>query len=101
MIFMCAYHACWNILEKLNFQNHFTEVHLVRLANLFGRKWTLDYKYCEETRFPNFIPGAFYILLSDLLNLLFNYVQMKKTIPFHTDDAYAGVAMRDFKVNVA
>ena len=64
---------------------------------VIGGKWTVSWKYYEEKTFPRFNPGAFFILSSDLLNKLFNYVYIRK--PFHTDDAYVGVAMRDFKVN--
>ena len=39
-----------------------------------------------------------FILSSDLLNRLSNYVYKRK--PFHIDDAYIGLAMRDFGVNI-
>ena len=61
-------------------------------------KWTVSWKYFSEVAFPEFNAGAFFILSSDLLNRLFNYAHVRK--PFHTDDAYVGVAMRDFGVNV-
>ncbi|XP_028392415.1 beta-1,3-galactosyltransferase 1-like [Dendronephthya gigantea] len=61
-----------------------------------GHRWAMSYKYYEEERFPTFITGAFCILSSDLLNKLFNYVHIRK--PFHIDDAYVGVAMRDLGV---
>ena len=63
-----------------------------------GGKWTVSWKYYEEKDWPRFNPGAFFILSSDLLNRLFNYVYIRK--PFHTDDAYVGVAMRDFGVKI-
>ena len=63
-----------------------------------GNKWTISWKYYNETRYPRYNPGAFYILSSDLLNRLLNYVYIRK--PFHVDDAYIGVALRDFGVNV-
>ncbi|CAB4045146.1 beta-1,3-galactosyltransferase 5-like [Paramuricea clavata] len=63
-----------------------------------GDKWTISWKYYNETRYPRYNPGAFFILSSDLLNRLFNYVYIRK--PFHVDDAYVGVAMRDLGVNV-
>ncbi|CAB4032620.1 beta-1,3-galactosyltransferase 5-like [Paramuricea clavata] len=63
-----------------------------------GGKWTVSWKYYGEKDWPRFNPGAFFILSSDLLNRLFNYVYIRK--PFHTDDAYVGVAMRDFRVRI-
>ena len=69
----------------------------IRVNRKIGGKWTVSWKYYGETHFPRFNPGAFFILSSDLLYKLFNYVHIRK--PFHTDDAYVGVAMRDFKVN--
>ena len=69
----------------------------IRVNREIGGKWTVSWKYYGETHFPRFNPGAFFILSSDLLYKLFNYVHTRK--PFHTDDAYVGVAMRDFKVN--
>ena len=62
-----------------------------------GGKWTVSWKYYEKTHLPRFNPGAFFILSSNLPNRLFNYVNIRK--PFHTDDAYVGVAMRDYKIN--
>ena len=70
----------------------------IRVNREIGGKWTVSWKYYGETHFPKFNPGAFFILSSDLLNKLFNYVYIRK--PFHTDDAYVGVAMRDFGVNI-
>ena len=63
-----------------------------------GGKWTVSWKYYGEKDWPRFNPGAFFILSSDLLNRLFNYANIRK--PFHTDDAYVGVAMRDFGVKI-
>ena len=59
-------------------------------------KWTVSWKYFSEVAFPKFNSGAFFILSTDLLNKLFNYAHVRK--PFHTDDAYVGVAMRDLGV---
>ncbi len=69
----------------------------IRVNREISGKWTVSWKYYEETHFPRFNPGAFFILSSDLLSKLFKYVYIRK--PFHTDDAYIGVAIRDFKVN--
>ena len=69
----------------------------IRVNREIGGKWTVSWKYYEETHFPRFNPGAFFILSSDLLNKLFDYVNIRK--PFHTDDAYVGVAMRDYKIH--
>ena len=61
-------------------------------------KWTISYKYYNEEYYPNYCPGAFLILSSDLLHKLFNHVYKRK--PFHVDDAYVGVALHDlgFKI---
>ena len=71
---------------------------VIRVNREIGGKWTVSWKYYKETHFPRFNPGAFFILSSDLLNRLFNYVHIRK--PFHTDDAYVGIAMRDFGVKI-
>ncbi|XP_028418813.1 UDP-GalNAc:beta-1,3-N-acetylgalactosaminyltransferase 1-like [Dendronephthya gigantea] len=63
-----------------------------------GNKWTISWQYYGKTYYPRFNGGAFFILSSDLLKKLLNYVYIRK--PFHTDDAYVGVAMNDLKVNV-
>ena len=68
------------------------------VSRAVGGKWTVSWKYFSEVAFPEFNSGAFFILSSDLLNRLFNYAHVRK--PFHTDDAYVGVAMRDFGVKV-
>ena len=70
----------------------------IRVNRVIGGKWTVSWKYFGEVNFPKFNAGAFFILSSDLLNRLFNYVYIRK--PFHTDDAYVGVAMRDFGVKI-
>ncbi|XP_028392343.1 beta-1,3-galactosyltransferase 5-like [Dendronephthya gigantea] len=67
-----------------------------RVSRRVGVKWAISYKYYGEARFPTFNLGAFYILSGDLRNKLFNYVHIRK--PFHTEDAYVGVAMRHFEV---
>ena len=68
----------------------------IRVNRVIGGKWTVSWKYFGEVNFPVFNLGAYFILSSDLLYRLFNYVYIRK--PFHTDDAYVGVAMRDFGV---
>ena len=68
------------------------------VARWAGGKWSISKKYFDEPKFPPFNAGAFIIMSTDLLGSLFNYVYIRK--PFHTDDAYVGVAMRDFKVKV-
>ena len=60
-------------------------------------KWAISWKYYEEKRYPAYISGAFFILSSDLLYRLFEFVYIKK--PFHIDDAYVGIALRNFGVN--
>ncbi len=69
-----------------------------KVNRTIGSKWTISWKYYGETHFPKYNPGAFVILSSDLLNRLLNYVYKRK--PFHIDDAYIGLAMRDFGVNI-
>ena len=71
---------------------------VTRVNREIGGKWTVSWKYFGEVDFPRFNLGAFFILSSDLLNRLFNYANIRK--PFHTDDAYVGIAMRDFGVNI-
>ncbi|CAB4030554.1 beta-1,3-galactosyltransferase 5-like [Paramuricea clavata] len=68
----------------------------IRVNRVISGKWTVSWKYFGEVNFPMFNAGAFFILSTDLLNRLFNYVYIRK--PFHIDDAYVGVAMRDFGV---
>ena len=70
----------------------------IRVNRVIGGKWTVSWKYFGEVNFPMFNAGAFFILSTDLLNKLFNYVYIRK--PFHTDDAYVGIAMRDFGVKI-
>ncbi len=70
----------------------------IRVNRVIGGKWTVSWKYYGEVNFPMFNAGAFFILSTDLLDRLFNYVHIRK--PFHTDDAYVGVAMRDFGVKI-
>jgi hypothetical protein len=69
----------------------------IRVNREISGKWTVSWKYYQETHFPRFNPGAFFILSSDLLGKLFQYIYLRR--PFHTDDAYVGVAMRDYKIN--
>ena len=70
----------------------------IRVNRVIGGKWTVSWKYFGEVDFPMFNAGAFFILSTDLLNRLFNYANIRK--PFHTDDAYVGIAMRDFGVKI-
>ena len=68
------------------------------VARWAGGKWSISKKYFDEPVFPPFNAGAFILMSTDLLGSLFHYVHIRK--PFHTDDAYVGVAMRHFKVKV-
>ena len=70
----------------------------IRVNRRLTGKWSISWKYFPERNFPAFNLGAFIVLSTDLLNYLFNYVQTRK--PFHTDDAYIGIAMRDGKINI-
>ena len=63
-----------------------------------GGKWSVSKKYFPEDVFPPFNAGAFILFSMDLLGGLMNYVYIRK--PFHTDDAYIGVAIRHLKVKV-
>ena len=69
-----------------------------RVARWAGGKWSISKKYFPEDVFPPFNAGAFFVLSTDLLGGLINYVHIRK--PFHTDDAYIGVAMRHLRVKV-
>ncbi len=66
---------------------------------VIGFKWTVSWKYFGEVNYPKYNAGAYFILSTDLLDRLFNYVYIRK--PFHTDDAYVGIAMRDFGVEIS
>ena len=70
----------------------------IRVNRVIGGRWTVSWKYFGEVNFPMFNAGGFFILSTDLLNRLFNYAHIRK--PFHTDDAYVGIAMRDFGVKI-
>ncbi|XP_031570012.1 UDP-GalNAc:beta-1,3-N-acetylgalactosaminyltransferase 1-like [Actinia tenebrosa] len=61
-------------------------------------KWAVSKRYFEEDIFPPFCAGAFYVLSTDILSKMFNYVRRRK--PFHTDDAYVGIAARDLSIPV-
>ena len=70
----------------------------LRVSRRAGGKWSISKKYFPEDVFPPFNAGAFFLLSTDLLGGLMNYVYIRK--PFHTDDAYIGVAIRYLKVKV-
>jgi hypothetical protein len=69
-----------------------------KVDRLAGGKWSISERYFPEDVYPPFHAGAFIVISSDLLGSLINYVHFRK--PFHTDDAYIGVAMKDLKVEV-
>ena len=88
-------------LAKENFPSRFyggSTYYNSEVRRRVGGKWSISKKYFSEDVFPPFQAGAFVVLSTDLLHSLFDYVQKRK--PFHTDDAYLGVAMRDLKVKV-
>ena len=58
--------------------------------------WYITEEEFKEPVWPPFSHGAFHVLSTDLLPGYFNYTQFHK--PFHTDDAYIGVAARDLGV---
>ena len=66
---------------------------------VIGYRWTVSWKYFGEVNYPKYNAGAYFILSTDLLDRLFNYVYIRK--PFHIDDAYVGIAMRDFGVKIS
>ena len=70
----------------------------LRVSRRAGGKWSISKKYFPEDVFPPFNGGASFLLSADLLGGLMNYVHIRK--PFHTDDAYIGVAIRHLKVKV-
>jgi len=61
-------------------------------------KWAISKRYFNESKFPPFNAGAFNVISVDLLPKLFNYVRKRR--PFHTDDAYIGIAARDLGIDV-
>ena len=63
-----------------------------------GEKWSISRKYFAADKWPPFNHGGFFILSTNLLDRLFNYIHIRKL--FHTEDAYVGVAIRDFNVKV-
>lgn len=60
--------------------------------------WAVRKEDFDEEYFPTFCSGAFYVLSTDVLFRLFNYVHQRR--PFHTDDAYIGIAARDLNITV-
>ncbi|CAB4019367.1 beta-1,3-galactosyltransferase 5-like [Paramuricea clavata] len=100
-----------------NYLNNILKFYMGQLwASLLGAKYTLKTDDDVYVRIPKVIeylvseklPSHFYgggtyrgsvvMRFPDLLGGLVNYVHIRK--PFHTDDAYIGVAMRDLKVKV-
>ena len=67
-----------------------------KVDRLAGGKWSISERYFEEDVYPPYQTGAFIVISSDLLGSLMHYVHFRK--PFHVDDAYIGVAMKDLKV---
>lgn len=61
-------------------------------------KWAVSKRYFNESKFPPFNAGAFNVFSIDVLPMLFNYVRKRR--PFHTDDAYIGIAARDLGIDV-
>lgn len=61
-----------------------------------GGKWTVSRRYYPEDKWPPFSAGAFILLSTDLYSILFKQVYVRK--PFHTEDTYVAVAMRDSNV---
>ncbi|XP_028405399.1 beta-1,3-galactosyltransferase 1-like [Dendronephthya gigantea] len=69
------------------------KAHVIRYG-----KWKVSEEDFPEKIWPPFNAGAFILFSADLLDILMSYIYIRK--PLHTDDAYIGVAMRDFKVKV-
>ena len=97
---MCAYHVYWNISLIPSFRNHSMAVRLSILI-----EWTEKSEengqsvgnIMKKLTFHDSIQAPYFILSSDLINGLLNYVYRRR--PFHIDDAYVGVAMRDLGIN--
>jgi hypothetical protein len=88
-------------LVNAKFPKQFSGGYLFRSTGVrrnIGGKWTISYKYYEKPYYPNYNPGAFLILSSDIFGRLFNHVYKRK--PFHVDDAYLGVALHDLGVKI-
>ena len=60
-------------------------------------KWAISKKYFNEEYFPTFNAGGFYVLSTDILFKLFNYVRQRP--PFQTEDTYIGIAARDMNIS--
>ncbi|XP_020896488.1 beta-1,3-galactosyltransferase 1 [Exaiptasia diaphana] len=61
-------------------------------------KWYISREQFNESSWPPFCHGAFHVLSTDVLPAFFYYTQLRQ--PFHTDDAYIGVAARDLGIRV-
>lgn len=60
-------------------------------------KWFLTREQYEKKYWPPFCHGAFHVLSTDILPQFFNYTKFGRK-PFHTDDAYIGVAANDLGI---
>ena len=60
-------------------------------------KWFITNEQYNQTNWPPFCHGAFHVLSSDIIPRYLKFTQIKK--PFHTDDAYIGVASKELGIN--
>ena len=79
-----------------NFYGGYTRHNEIPVRKL-TTKWRISKNSYPEDHWPPFNTGGFYILSTDLLGRLFNYVNIRK--PFHLEDTYVAVAMNHFGVN--
>ncbi|EDO44710.1 predicted protein, partial [Nematostella vectensis] len=59
--------------------------------------WGISKKYYPYFEWPPFCYGLFHILSADVVPEILNHTRTR--IPFHTDDAYVGVAADDLNIN--
>ena len=71
---------------------------IVRKQNGRFSKWYISRQQFNESIWPPFCYGAFHVVSTDVLPAFFYYTQLRK--PFHTDDAYLGVAARDLGIRI-
>ncbi|EDO34915.1 predicted protein, partial [Nematostella vectensis] len=60
------------------------------------RKWAISKAYFSENFYPPYCGGPFHVISSDIVPYLLSYTSLRR--PFHVDDAYIGIAMRDLGV---
>ena len=61
-------------------------------------RWFISKEQYNQTNWPPFCHGAFHVLSIDIIPRYLQFTHIKK--PFHTDDAYIGVASKEMGINV-